>query len=169
MLFHKQKHLSTEAPFKGSCYPTVIACLLDLPLDHVPHFNLFYYTKEENETLERFFYKKYIGTQPYAEAEEYRKDNYRRFLSLAQNHWSNTLDFFLASKGYMIQYIPVDTYEDWLFENTDVEYMVTGKSLRGIDHIVVYKNGLLFHDPHPSGDGLTTLHDNPYEILTKLV
>lgn len=37
----------------------------------------------------------------------------------------------------------------------DEFYLVTGKSPRGdFDHVVVYQNGKMVHDPHPSGDGI---------------
>lgn len=53
-----------------------------------------------------------------------------------------------------------DKYTDEMMESFweslgDVLTHVTGKSPRGdFNHGVVYKNGKLFHDPHPSGDGV---------------
>jgi len=38
--------------------------------------------------------------------------------------------------------------------------LVSGKSPRGdFAHVVIYKNGKLFHDPHPSGTGVETVED----------
>lgn len=33
-------------------------------------------------------------------------------------------------------------------------YFVTGTSERGGEHMVIYRNGKLAHDPHPGGNGL---------------
>lgn len=39
-------------------------------------------------------------------------------------------------------------------------YLVSGDSPRGnFLHMVVYKNGKMVHDPHPSGDGINSLYD----------
>jgi hypothetical protein len=38
----------------------------------------------------------------------------------------------------------------------DMYYLVSGKSTRGIQHICIYQNGKLVHDPHPTNEGLFT-------------
>lgn len=38
----------------------------------------------------------------------------------------------------------------------DKYYLVSGKSQRGFQHICIYKNGELVHDPHPSKEGIVT-------------
>lgn len=55
---------------------------------------------------------------------------------------------------------------DWLAErgwewgtmsghrNDGTYYLVSGYSPRGVMHICIYKDGQLWHDPHPSRDGL---------------
>ena len=42
-------------------------------------------------------------------------------------------------------------------------YFATGPSARGCLHYVIYKDGKLFHDPHPSKLGLEEIHS--YTIL----
>ena len=39
-------------------------------------------------------------------------------------------------------------------------YLVSGISERGISHIVVYQNGKMVHDPHPSKTGLKEIKES---------
>lgn len=48
----------------------------------------------------------------------------------------------------------------------DKFYLVSGKSPRGVQHIVIYKNGQLVHDPHPTKEGLLT--EDFFENLEKI-
>lgn len=75
---------------------------------------------------------------------------------------------WLASIGYEEDYI--DDIDQWLKDNPDTPYMASGKSARGVDHIVIYMNGKLHHDPHPSNDGLIELwsKDRAFQILKKI-
>lgn len=41
----------------------------------------------------------------------------------------------------------------------DYHYIVQGKSSRGFYHAVVYRNGEMVHDPHPSDAGLLSFND----------
>ncbi|KKK94317.1 hypothetical protein LCGC14_2684070 [marine sediment metagenome] len=38
---------------------------------------------------------------------------------------------------------------------TDVYHIMSGPAERGLQHSVVGRNGIMVHDPHPSGAGLT--------------
>lgn len=44
-------------------------------------------------------------------------------------------------------------------------YFACGLSPRGIGHMVIYKDGVLFHDPHPSNGGVEVDY---YEYLDKI-
>lgn len=48
----------------------------------------------------------------------------------------------------------------------DQYYLVSGKSPRGIQHVCIYQNGKLIHDPHPTKDGLLT--EDYFESLEKI-
>lgn len=64
-----------------------------------------------------------------------------------------------------------ESLKDWLFElgfelliwDQPVVlkgyYLVGGKSDRGFEHQVVYKNGKMIHDPHPDKTGILTFTD----------
>lgn len=75
-----------------------------------------------------------------------------------EKDWNVQLWEWLNGKGW-----------DWtvlrnhLFDNTF--YCVTGKTIRGTTHICIYRNGKLYHDPHPSGEGLIT--EDSFEVFEK--
>ena len=53
----------------------------------------------------------------------------------------------------------LDSDSNHLFN--DEYYLVSGNTIRNIKHVCIYKNGKLFHDPHPSQQGLiseTSIH-----------
>ncbi len=168
MLYHKQEHLVTkDNPIvRGSCYPTVLACLLDKPLHEVPYFHLFYWTQEEKDNYTKFATEKYCDGN-YNTADANQKQNWSHNISIFLNMWYTVMLSWLASQGYKEEQIP--NIEQWLAEgNMGVPYMVSGKSSRGVNHIVIYKSGILFHDPHPSNEGLLELAESPYSILVKI-
>lgn len=61
-------------------------------------------------------------------------------------YWRN-LENFCFSRGYWLHRMDCE----YIFEGT---YMVSGTSARGCIHMVVYQNGKLLHDPHPSRKGV---------------
>ena len=73
--------------------------------------------------------------------------------------WYCILIDFLEEKGYKLVSLENHQYDDSI-------YMVSGNTERNIKHVCLYKNGKLYHDPHPSGSGL--ISEYKYEILVKL-
>lgn len=61
-------------------------------------------------------------------------------------NWSTSLGVWLGLRGLQVD----PTAEPLPGE----AYLVTGRSARGVMHMVVYRDGDLVHDPHPSGEGL---------------
>lgn len=169
MIFHKQQHfMDTPGLERGSCYPTVLACILDLPLDHVPNFHLFYWKQEERQNIFDTYIHKYCAGS-YGEADGQEKENHAHNYSMATNLWWTVLQAWLASKRLCVKDIS-SYFDEWLKENPDTPYMVSGLSSRGVEHIVIHKDGKLFHDPHPSNEGLVPQQKEPltYEILEKI-
>ena len=41
-------------------------------------------------------------------------------------------------------------------------YIACGPGKRGVHHAVIYSNGVLVHDPHPSGDGILSVETCEY-------
>ena len=61
--------------------------------------------------------------------------------------WEVITQKFLNSKGYL--WCDLDGHRKG-------HYIVIGKSPRGFNHCCIYKDGKLWHDPHPDNTGLTT-------------
>lgn len=113
---------------RGNCWQTVLASVLDLPLDEVPHFVQDDHTHNGRENFE-------------------------------WDWWKRSIDW-LRDRGMKLEYAKVD--------ETPGEYLlVSGKSPRGdgtIYHVVIYRDGVMVHDPHPDGTGLLTVESNAYAI-----
>ena len=169
MKYHKQEHLVTsDNPIKrGSCYPTVYACLLDKELHEVPYFHLAYWTQEERDNLTKAFEKRFCDGN-YNTADENSRSNFTHYISLMLNHWDTTRYFWLASQGYTEEWVKKEDFHKWILVNPTTPYMVSGKSSRGVDHVVIYMNETLLHDPHPSNEGLVSFKEEPYNILVKI-
>lgn len=171
MKFHKQEHLviqGSDKPKRGSCHPTVLACLMDLELNEVPYFHLFYLTPEEIKNLSDTYKEQFLENKPIEECEEYRQDNYHNAVQKAFSLWHDIHNIFIASRGYELN--DISDIDNWLLENPDMPYLAYGFSSRGVGHVVIYKNGKLFHDPHPSNEGLTSLdapEQFPFKVLRK--
>ena len=117
------QNILNSKKIKGNCYPTVIACFMDLD------------SPEE-----------VIQIQEY-----YPKD-------LQDSSWIDVLHEWLEKRGWEIEYL-----DNHLFDDTF--YAVSGKTVRDTTHICIYKNGKLYHDPHPDGDGLLT--ETGFQLLRK--
>ena len=104
----------------GNCFPTVIACFLDLN------------SPEDVIQIQ----------------EKYQEDN-----------WNIKLQEWLHERGWIWK-----TISGHLYDNSF--YTVTGKVSRSqANHICIYKNGELYHDPNPCNSGL--ISEDVFETLTK--
>lgn len=108
----QQTRLHNPPEIQGNCFPTVIACFLDLdsPEDVIQI--------QENYT---------------------------------ESDWNVKLYNWLEERGWIWRAMDGHLYDDSF-------YMVIGKTERfpNINHVCIYQNGKLYHDPHPEGNGLIT-------------
>lgn len=65
-----------------------------------------------------------------------------------KNFWLTVFVNWASSIGY--DYVQIDENE-W---DEDELYLANGLTERGTMHSVIFKNGKMFHDPHPSNSGL---------------
>jgi hypothetical protein len=72
----------------------------------------------------------------------------------AGNNWWAMLLGFMAAKGWW----PVELDSVTSGEVGETLF-VAGKSPRGVSHQVLYREGRLWHDPHPSRDGILTVDE----------
>ena len=73
----------------------------------------------------------------------------------------------LESMGYYYETIPINSITEGILDcpDTDGYSIAIGKSIRGVNHSVVWKNGMA-HDPHPDNTGLLDIIR--FEVLTKI-
>lgn len=136
MLRHKQllSH-DPENGIHGDCMRTVIACLLDLQPQDVPHF--LHDGCDGGVFMER-------------------------------------IDAYLESKGLALVGVPFSDTPDKVMEamtynNPNITYMISGQSARGVNHVVIARNGEILWDPHPSNAGLSTTCKDGYTWVEFLV
>lgn len=162
MKYHKQKHLQIREGDRniqtGSCYPTVIACLLDLELDQVPNFQLLYFDRaDQRKNLEAWLKNKYLSEDRLAGLNEAEREsqNERYDLAVSESHglWDKVINWWLASEGYETNFYSTD----WVKDHPGVPYLVSGISPRGVQHVVIYQDGKMIHDPHPDGGDVTNV------------
>lgn len=156
MKYHKQRivvKFDEEGKLiskKGSCFPTVLACLLDLELDQVPNINTLFWDDHEKMNLVK-----------HSEQGELEPS-----LSL----WYTVINVWLLSQGYAERRwsapFKTDFEKEVLKNHPDIPYMVSGVSPRGVLHVVIYQNGEMIHDPHPDGNGLVEITE--YSALLNL-
>lgn len=87
-------------------------------------------------------------------------DEVPHFVDLHDTHgidWWHYTTEWLYHRGYEIYRIPTHLY-------TNEYYFVSGLSPRGNwFHVVIYRNGKMVHDPHPSGEGI--LEEEDFEVI----
>ena len=66
--------------------------------------------------------------------------------------WIDKLQFWLKERG--LRWVSTDGH---LYDGS--LYLVSGMANRGFNHICIYRDGKLYHDPHPSGEGLINERD----------
>lgn len=82
------------------------------------------------------------------------------------DEWNEAMNI-LATLGYYYDTVPVGSAHQGILDcpDTDGYSIAIGKSNRGVNHAVVWKNGMA-HDPHPDNTGLTEI--TRFEIFTKI-
>lgn len=85
------------------------------------------------------------------------------FYQLYKSEWFNQFTEWMRPLG-MIPYHK--SQKDAVLPLHDCYYLVGGTSPRGISHSVIYLNGKMVHDPHPSGEGLAEIEDVIFMVRT---
>jgi hypothetical protein len=119
-----QTRLHNPPISKGNCFPTVIACFLDL--------------QSPEDVLQ-----------------------VQEIYSAEGRDWHDELEQWLKEKGWEKEYINGHLFDDSY-------YLVSGQSPRNpkVSHVCIYKNGKLYHDPHPDQTGI--LSEDYFETLEKI-
>jgi hypothetical protein len=131
-----------ERVVNGNCYAAAIASVLNLPITEVPNVEVFF-----NDTEDYMFFRNLM----------------QRFL---KNRGLQLQEDFRYAVFHKDSDFYHEKLEECREELKDSYYLASGKSPRGFSHIVVYKNGELAHDPHPSADGISTPY--MFEVIRKI-
>lgn len=138
------KNSKGETIVHGNCLQTVVACILEIPITEVPNVEVFY---RFNDSM----------------------------------YWSEVLHTFLELYGYEMMtderykcYHPEllkewerSDYDEYSGRLTDSYYLISGESPRGVRHITIWMNGIMIHDPHPSGDGILINSECTFSTIMK--
>ena len=128
------KNSKGEMIVRGNCLAACIASLLELPITEVPNVETLYGI-DDNYYWEVLW--RWLGHLGY----ELSTDE--RFKCFHQN---------FEDKNFG----GIDHSQALIDELKDKYYLVYGKSPRGIQHVCIYQNGKLVHDPHPTKEGILT-------------
>ena len=121
----------------GNCFAAAVASALGKPLSEVPHF----------VEWGQWLYNGERKVDDLASAEADRKCWWAMFLGYvtALGLWPETIDGLDdAAAGEIV--------------------FVSGPSPRGLPHQVLYRDGHLWHDPHPSRAGVVTLDEEMWVL-----
>lgn len=114
---------------EGNCQSAVLAMLLGLGIEDVPHFS------------------KGLGEDCALSVQE------------KADIFNKRVDAFLEEKGLeLLWFTPNEEILKYAKEDYPMAYQVAGKSPRGYTHVVVYHKGEMLHDPHPEGGGVIPEH-----------
>lgn len=130
MRYHTQKYRhQPEKGIYGDCFRTVLACLLDLDRDDVPHLPDLSNKDAPREDIEKAFDK----------VDEWLMTNYglRRFMFLYPGE--SDVHEIIEGVGQM---------------NPDARYLLVGKSRTGVNHVVICRNGEIEHDTSQTQAGI---------------
>lgn len=122
----------------GNCFAAAVATAIDRPLSEVPHF------VEWGQHLHNGQSK----VSDFEDADADRKCWWAMFLG------------YVAACGLWPE--PIASLDD---AKPGEIVFVNGPSPRGIAHQVLYRDGELWHDPHPSGDGLASIDPEGMFVL----
>jgi hypothetical protein len=103
--------------------------------------------------------------------------NVEVFFKFENGPWHSTMESFLSLMGWELntddrfkifhinRRLSQEEYTTYLEYCKDKFYLVSGPSSRGVQHICIYRNGELVHDPHPTREGL--LKEETFQELVK--
>lgn len=135
-------HRGDKPEERGNCFPAVIASILEIDVEDVIQIQEHY---NEDDWHVKLTY--WLGKMGY---DYCSADHFKCFHPDLQHQlrWDTGED--------------VDEYMERLRnEYKDQYYLVSGRSPRNksINHIVIFKNGIMIHDPHPDKTGIETIEN----------
>lgn len=140
MKYHKQAFLhDPENGVFGDCYRTVLACLLDMERDDVPHF---------------------VNTMNYQQWEQAVQPKYDAWLS---EH--GVMELAIPITGDLDSVLEMQKSRG----THGYPCQLTGTSRTGCNHVVIVQDGKIIHDPSLTGSGIVGPCDDGYFWLTWII
>jgi len=130
----------------GNCWSAAIASILELPISDVPNFEVWFQWKDGFwfDLTTRFLIK--------TKHKLVYANDFRAF------HPKLALSWFNETEGKNPDGLPFEQWAEITRDNLENEYyFVSGLSPRGVQHVTIWQNGNMVHDPHISRDGILEL------------
>lgn len=129
-------HQGNKPEERGNCFPSVIASMLEMDVEDVIQIQEHYDTDWMDILLNWLSERNYI----YCSADHFKCFHPDLHYQL---RWSGDKDEFINEQCALYK---------------DQYYFVAGRSPRNsdINHIVIFQNGKMIHDPHPDRSGILT-------------
>jgi len=118
---------------RGNCFAAVVASMLEITIYDVPNVEVLFY-EDYNDEGSTFWY-----------------EVMQTFLTSKGWDWSGDARYKVFHPEFGVK------DEELIMKLKDTFYFGIGKSARGVNHVCIFQNGIMVHDPHPSRDGLETL------------
>ncbi len=148
-------HRGSEPKERGNCYPAVIASILEIEVEDVIQFQ---------ELYDELWYEPIVDWLYERGYELADGDDFKCF------HNSRlALDRFFLTEGKNPDGLPFEQWREIMCDNLEGQYyFVSGISPRNkdINHITIYRDGKIIHDPHPDNTGI--LSEERFEQLIKI-
>jgi hypothetical protein len=135
------RNSKNEMVVRGNCYAAAIASILEMPIEAVPNVEVLFHIEDSlwSVVMQRFINS--IGWEMFTD------DRFRVF----------------HNKDYGVK---SGKRDEWVTYCKNKYYFISGQSKRGVQHMVIYKNGKMVHDPHPTKEGIITI--DYFEYLEKV-
>lgn len=126
------KNSKDEMIVRGNCYAACIASILEKTIDEVPNVETLFHIEGSYWFIVMHAYLNSIGWMICTD------EKFKCFHTIFTDDNYSELDSAQA-------------------ELKDKYYLVSGLSPRGVQHMCIYQNGKLVHDPHPTREGLISV------------
>lgn len=148
----------------GNCWQTTIAAMIDYPVSEVPNFEVWFDCDFSNQAIydrgQGFWYNHWQMTQIWLEQKRWTLDYGIIYKEAFHTEYKDLKEVEALMKRHEVNDINVEDYISYLkYTLADKLYMVSGPSSRGVSHVVIYKDGELFHDVHPSREGVLSVNE----------
>lgn len=132
------RNSQNEMVVRGNCWAAAIASILELPITEVPNFEVWF---EWEDGLWWYLTQRFLNKKGFA----IETDNRFRVFHMTSDEWHAFTKAGAHPLGDFVE----------LKESLRHEfYFINGTSARGVQHVTIWQNGVMVHDPHPSKEGI---------------